>query len=496
MRAASFVLYWLVAPLLWMCHRLGICAGPLALRGVESLRWQVGRWGAWVELVTAWRHVPAYRTFLTRAGAVPSAGPSGFGAVPPTDKSSYVKVFPLDERCAGGRLPSRGVVIDESSGTSGAPTNWVRGERERAAVRRSVTLGLREVLGRDPLLILNAFALGPWATGINLMLTLSSRFQMKAVGPDIAKIENSIREFGVSPHYVVMGYPPFLKLLVDRADIDWSKHRVSMCFGGEGMSESMRRYLQARGIRGIYGSYGASDVEINIAAETDVSIGLRRAIETNKDLAARLLRHPGSAPMIFQFNPAEFFLETNSADELLITVCRPGYLAPKVRYNIHDLGQVIRFPDVVAALKSGGVSLDVLGTTPLDLPFLFLYGRADQSVSYFGCKIPPSDVQEVLFRVPALATSVDAFQLRTFEDANADKQLVLSLELVAGAAPLDAAAWSVTLFDMLAEINQDFRESRRLAGPGRAPTVEFHASGTGPFAGSDIRLKRAYVART
>lgn len=491
---ASRLLYWLVRPILLSCHRLGICAGPLAMRGAERLRWETGRWGAWAEQETARRRVPAYRQLLAAARTPHRVGPADFAAVPITDKASYIKAFPLEARCDGGRLPERGVVVDESSGTSGAPTNWVRGERERIAVRRSVSLGLREVLGRDSLFILNAFALGPWATGINLMLTLSSRFRMKAVGPDIAKIENTIREFGESPHYVVMGYPPFLKHLVDRAGIDWSRHRVSMCFGGEGMGESMRRYLQARGIRGVYGSYGASDLEINIAAETDVSIALRRAIESNPQLAQRTVRHPGAVPMIFQFNPAEFFLETTGAGELVVTICRPGYLAPKIRYNIHDLGHVMRFPEVASILAETGVSIDALGPAPLDLPFLFLYGRADQSVSYFGCKIPPADIQEVVFRLPNLAGVVDAFQLRTFEDEAGDKQLALSLELVPGAEAPDAAATAIEVFDALAVINQDFRESRRLAAASRPPFVEFFPTGTGPFAGSDIRVKRAYVA--
>ena len=42
---------------------------------------------------------------------------------------------------------------------------------------------------------------------------------------------------------------------------------MSFIFGGEGMSESMRRYLLDKGIASVYGSYGASDLELNIAAD-------------------------------------------------------------------------------------------------------------------------------------------------------------------------------------------------------------------------------------
>ena len=226
---------------------------------------------------------------------------------------------------------------------------------------------------------------------------------------DLEKIANALRHFGPEHHYLILGYPPFLKQLVDRADIDWKRYRVSMAFGGEGMSESMRRYLQQKGIAKVYGSYGASDLELNMAAETDLTIALRRLLENRPELAARILRPGGTLPMIFQFNPSEFFVETNADGELLITICRPNYVAPKVRYNIHDLGHVMRYPDLRAVLAGEGIDLRSLDPGALDLPLLFHYGRSDASVSYYGCKIPPSDVQESLFRVPALAATVDAF---------------------------------------------------------------------------------------
>jgi phenylacetate-CoA ligase len=492
--------YHLASPIHRLAHGAGVAAGPMALPGFERTRWQAGRIGAWCEFQRARRRVPAYRELVRRHDIERGRRTREFRHAPVTDKATYVSAFSFDDRCEGGRIPSRGVVIDESSGTSGPPTNWVRGERERAAVRRAVSFGLTERFGGEPLFLLNAFALGPWATGINLMLTLSSRYQVKAVGPDVAKIENTLRAFGTAPHYVIMGYPPFLKNLVDRADIDWRAHRVSMCFGGEGISESMRRYLEARGIRQVFGSYGASDLEINIGAETPFTIALRRLLETRPELlpamAARAGVKPptGSAPMIFQFNPAEFFVETSASGELLVTVCRPGAVAPKIRYNIHDRGFVVRFPAVRAALAEAGVSPRDLADRVLDLPLMFLYGRSDAAVSFFGCKIPPADVQEALFRCPDISSGVDAFQLSTRETASADKALILALEVESADVSGAADGWAAQIFDQLAVINQDFRESRRMAPPVSAPRVELFARGTGPFAGQDARMKRKYIA--
>ena len=491
--AAARFAYAVLSPISWALHVSGLCSGPLALRGFEQIRWQLGRLGVWVRFQSAARNVPAYAALLERDGIKRPKSMIGLRSIPAMDKNNYVKAFSLESRCVGGRFPSSGMMIDESSGSSGLAMNWVRGVAERDANRRTLRFGLRHRLGSEPLFFLNAFALGPWATGINLTLSLAQWTWIKTVGPDLKKIENTLLQFGMAHHYVIMGYPPFLKQLVDRAQLDWSQYRVSMLYGGEGMSESMRRYLQAKGIARVYGSYGASDLELNIAAETDFTIALRRTLEQRPELATRVLQHAGAMPMIFQFNPADFFFETNGEGELLVTICRPRYVSPKIRYNIHDVGHVLRMPHLLQLLSESGVTLADLDRNALDLPLLFHYGRSDASVAYYGCKIPPADVQEALFRQPALAVVVDAFQLRTYDDADGDKRLVLSLEITAGALPEGAEHWSKVLFDTLADVNQDFRESRRMVSAGKEPALELFDVGCGPFAGADIRIKRNYV---
>ena len=365
------------------------------------------------------------------------SGPNGRddGGIPATDKASYVTAYLMEARCIDGIIPQRGVLIDESSGSSGLPTNWIRGVAEREANARTIRRGLEYRFGRDPLFVINAFALGPWATGINLSLALSSWHRLKNLGPDITKISNTLTHFGPSHHYLIMGYPPFLKQLVDLAGIDWQAYTVSFVYGGEGMSESMRRYLQDRGIARVYGSYGASDLELNIAAETDFTIALRRIIEARPEIAARLVRGTGATPMLFQFNPADFFVESTTDGELLVTVCRPGYVAPKVRYNIHDLGHVMRFPEVCAALAEFGIDARSLDPHALDLPVLFHYGRSDIERRVVRVQDPPADVQETLFRTPALSGIVDGFQLQAFEDRDGDKQLAVALEMHRNPSP-------------------------------------------------------------
>ena len=196
------------------------------------------------------------------------------------DKAGYIKRWPLEQVCQGGRLPLHGAVIDESSGSSGQASNWVRGPSERAAARRLLQFATRAAFGDEPFVLLNAFALGPWATGMNVSMSLVDLCVLKSIGPDAAKVIGTLELLGPKYKYVITGYPPFLKGLVDTADIDWSKYDVCAVVGGEGMSQPLRAALNRR-FRKTISSFGASDLEINIAVETDFTIALRDALASN-----------------------------------------------------------------------------------------------------------------------------------------------------------------------------------------------------------------------
>jgi len=471
----------------------------LFVPGFEAARWRFGKWRAWHAFERARRDVPAYRDFLAERGGgrVRAHGlDPDFTGVPPTDKETYVRRYSIEARCLGGRIPPAGVVVDESSGTSGTPNNWVRGPRERAEVRQALQVAMHHQLGKEPIFVINAFALGPWATGMNVSMSVVDIAILKSTGPDIAKIAATLELFGPSYRYLIAGYPPFLKSLVDTIELDWSRYDVTAVYGGEGMSEPLRDYL-LRSFRRVYGSYGASDLEINLAAETDMTIALRRLLAERADLRERLVRQQGAGlPLVFQYNPIDYHVETNEEGELVVTLCRARTTSPKIRYNIRDLGHVVRFPELRRALAECGVRLADLAPRTSDLPLLFLYGRSDAAVAYYGSKVTPGDVEAVVFSLPELAASVSSFALLVSEDERADKHLAIALELRPQAEPpADVEALRARVLERLREVNQDFREASRFMPEGATPTLELHPHGTGPFAGHDVRLKRHYVQR-
>lgn len=473
----------------------------LLIPGFERLRWKIGVWRAWRSFYLAHRRVPAYRDYLARRGGMPDFHLTrglfpDLSLIPEMDKASYVKAYPIHERIKNGRLPRSGVMVDESSGSSGQPTSWVRGRIERRIVSQMMRLSYHDAVDRErPVFILNAFALGAWATGMNVSLSLTPSSIVKSTGPNLDKIVNTMVEFGPGYRYVVMGYPPFLKALADDSRIDWSRYVVDAGYGGEGISESLRSYLQRRFQR-VVGSYGASDLEVNMAIETELCIALRRALGEDKALRERLIRCDyGVTPMIFQYNPLAYYIETNADGELIATMSRPYHIAPKIRYNIHDRGHVMRFPELRRILRACGHGhlLDGIGN---DLPLLFLYGRSDMSIDYYGANVTPDSVREVVYAVEALAPVVNTFRLLSYEDEHATKRMEIACELVEGAAlPADTEALAGEVFERLAEINGDFLNAWKHTAPAdNMPQLTLHPFETGPFAGGQRKLKNEYVA--
>src|SRR5437016_3435026 len=130
----------------WSAYRL-LFAPPLIGR---SRSW-LSRKRASAAFFNARRTVPAYREFLAAHNAL---APSALEDIPPMDKENYVKRWSLEARCQGGKLPTRGAVIDESSGSSGTATNWVRGNEERHAARRLIQYSARATFGDESFILL------------------------------------------------------------------------------------------------------------------------------------------------------------------------------------------------------------------------------------------------------------------------------------------------------------------------------------------------------
>jgi phenylacetate-CoA ligase len=334
--------------------------------------------------------------------------------------------------------------------------------------------------------------MGAWSTGFNTSLSLLEVSRVKSTGPDLTKAIDTLLELGPRFDYAIAGYPPFLKQLADDPRIDWSKYKVSAIYGGEGISEPMRQSL-LKTFTSVVGSYGASDLEINIAHETNFTIALRQALIEDDSLRAALLKqNRGIIPMIFQYNPYDYLFETNAQGELLVTICRLQNLSPRIRYNIHDLGHPEDFYDFKKKLKSLGRQ-DLLKLVELDFGVLFYYGRSDLSVDYYGGVVGPEEIRQIINASEDYKQKVANFRLISYEDQEHQKHLLFALELAKNITI--SAEEKHKLLDIIISqlfvLNLDFKAGYDMAR--HKPELRIYQPGQGIFDASHLKVKNDYV---
>jgi phenylacetate-CoA ligase len=466
---------------------------------LEPYRWGVSRHRAALVARRARKRVPAYQGHY-RPVRDARLEASTFDLFPATDKETFVKRYRVEDRCWGGTIPSRGVTVDESSGSTGAPTNGVRGWDERMDTKALLQISFSATFGTEPIFAINAFVLGAWATGMIVSQSLGELCIMKSTGSDARKILSTMSAFGTGYHYVIMGYPPFLKSLVDDHDFDWKPYTVDAIYGGEAITDQMRAYLSKTFGR-VIGSYGASDLEINIAYENEFTIALRTAVGADETLRHELVKDFGSLPSVFQYNPLDYYIESNEKNELMVSINRPSIVAPKIRYNIHDVGYALRYGEVVAAIGRAGrldiiESLQARGVRVLKLPVLFHYGRSDLGVTFFGAKVSPDGIRQALDSIPGLHHAIESFQAFNAENEHSDEVLVVGVELAPGhaRADFDLVEIQATFATELGAIDGDFAAVCATAPDDLKPEIRLYEHGTGPFTDGHRKIKHAYVA--
>ena len=459
-----------------------------------------GRLHAYLMCALAKKRVPAYATFLADNGhAFRILELSSF---PETTKENYVLRHAFAERCYRGRIPIEGTVVDESAGSSGTPLNWLRSARELRDVHLNTANWIRFTFPTDRLFAINAFSMGAWATGTNMGIALSRVSMVKSTGPDLAKVVDTIELFGNEFDYLIAAYPPFLKHVVDALDarrFDWKHTRVYGAVGGEGMTEAMRDYLEGRLVK-VRSGYGASDIQVGIAGETDLSVWVRKLLVSRPEVRPALLGDAEQRiPMVFQYNPLENYIEINDHGDAVVTLNNSSVLSPKLRYNVGDEGLTLPRAEVLRRLTSLGL-VDARQQLPQSwgAPFFFLYGRRDGTVSYMGANIYPIDVEYGLYRDEELAAAIESFCLELEESPTLESRPVVHVQLRKG-AQLErhsaAERLRLGLVDYLASRSRDFAESLKEDPSASAIRLHLHDHASGPFAAASGTIKNVYVVR-
>jgi phenylacetate-CoA ligase len=420
-------------------------------------------------------HVPAYRAFLAEHGVDPVViqTAADYRALPQITKKIYQLRYPLREMCWDGRLESCDFVA-ASSGSTGKPTFWPRFISDELRIATRFEQIFHDSFGADTrrTLAIVCFSLGTWVGGMytaNCCRYLSSKgYPITVITPGNNKEEiyRIVEELGQDFEQVVLlGYPPFLKDTIDGGiarGIAWGRYRIKLVMAGEVFSEEWRTLVGERtgSDRPCYDSaslYGTADAGI-LANETPLSICIRRFLAGNPD-AARALFGESRLPTLAQYDPLSRFFEADGRSLLF----SGDNGIPLIRYNILDTGGVIAYDSMLATLAEWGCDpLAELGRQgdrgARRLPFVYVFGRSDFTISYFGANIYPENVA-VGLEQPAIKEWVTGkFVLESREDADRDRFLAVAVELAPGAAGGAAQEQTIaeSILAQLRRLNSEF----------------------------------------
>tara|TARA_Y100000310_G_C20648126_1_gene797820 strand:- start:66 stop:1535 length:1470 start_codon:yes stop_codon:yes gene_type:complete len=404
--------------------------------------------------------VPAYKKFLKRKEH------KKIEEVPETNKKNYIKKYSYKQRCIEGKYPKYGN-IDESSGSSGIPTNWIRSVEEEDLLFKAAKFEFYYAFKANKInyITLSAWSSGPWATGVKFCELLERYTLVKNTTPDINNIIRSMKTFGKEQNYIIGGYPPFLKLLFDNKSIKWKDFNVNIITGGESVplewKETIRKRLKDSAK--IVSSYGASDIDIGIGFETPFSEFVRTLAKTNPRLNKELFKTDFN-PMIFQYNPLIHYIENTKNQNYLITVLDPDAASPKVKYNLHDKGGKISYKTLIKTLKKYNkkeLKHFLRKNQTLNLPFLFVMGRSDGTISLDGANIYPEQIQAAIESNPTTSKSLHRFMIHKEYLKNEEVRFEIQIELRSRIKKSQElkTLFEKTILKKLQKLNRDYKES-------------------------------------
>lgn len=416
--------------------------------------------------------VPAYQSFLAEQKIDPAAIVSlaQFRQLPLTTKTNYLQQHSLAEVCRQGQLESCDMVA-MSSGSTGEPTIWLRSLADEFQIATRFEQVFRDSFAADRrrTLAVVCFALGTWVGGMytaNCCRHLAAKgYPITVVTPGNNKTEILRVVQALSPLFeqtVLLGYPPFLKDVIDTGlaqGVPWSKYGIKWVMAGEVISEEWRSLVGQRvgSQQPWYDSaslYGTADAGV-LGNETPLSITIRRWLAEQPEVAKEVFGE-SRLPTLVQYDPLSRFFEVEQGT--LVFSGNNG--VPLIRYHIADTGGLLEFEALLSFLADRGFDpiahLD--GSTVRPLPFVFVFGRSQFVLSFFGANIYPENVTVGLEQPTICEWVTGKFVMQVQMDADQNEWLAIAVELAPGveASPEKTAAIAESICVHLCRLNSEF----------------------------------------
>lgn len=396
------------------------------------------------------KRVPAYIDFLKKNSIDPDKIKTvqDLKLVPPISKDNYLLRYPREKLCWDGAFKNKRWTISTTSGSTGEPYYFPREDAQDWQYALTAELYLRtnfEIHKKSTLYIV-AFPMGAWIGGLFTYQALKyvaarGNYKLSIITPGINKIEilKAIKNLGKNFDQILIGcYAPFLKDTIDdgiQNGVDWKKYHVGFIFSAEGFSETFRDYIAKKtGLKNIYkdtlNHYGTVDMG-TMSYETPLSILIRRMAVKDDTLFESVFSNLYKLPTLTQYIPEMFYFEELNGNLL----CSAWSGLPLVRYDLKDHGGIFTLRDITQKCKDFHIDLHKKANeagiegTLWNLPFVYVYERADFSVSFFAFQIYPETIRKVLQEKTLENSVTGKFTMMVKYDKKSNQYLEINVEL-------------------------------------------------------------------
>lgn len=313
-----------------------------------------------------------------------------------------------------------------SSGQSGNFSTGIitRKENRKLAKQTDLFLDLLFGIKKGEALIINASAMG---------VRVFTNHTCCDTGPRSDIVVKLLKEVSSSyPKTVISADPHLIKQIVEdsiEAGIEWSKRKVWFISGGDWFPETLRSYVHARigksalkPENGFWAAiYGLTELGYPLFFETVQLASLRSKFCSNRKMyEGSLASKQGrcTTPFLFHHLQNSFYPEQvydeNNVPELVFTTLDRSRVVPLIRYNTHDVGELI---------EPG-----VFEHTGFQLPLVAFWGRNQNWLCTSSTKVLITDIKELLFTDYELNEKITGF----FTLQNNSGKAVLTIQLKKG----------------------------------------------------------------
>lgn len=304
-----------------------------------------------------------------------------------------------------------------------------------------------------------------------------------------------------------------IKHLIDEGEkqLNWKRYKITVLTGGEGFIPEWKEYIRKKigKDRVIISAYGSSDIDIGVAFETFFSAFIRNLAWKNRKLRKALFGFGDKIPMVFQYDPLQYYIhqvertrpDNTKVNEFEITSLDINIASPKIKYNIHDEGGVYSYEEMLRIIKKEVPDLiqrfkqcEIHNKRVLKLPFLWVNGRSDGTISLDGANIYPHNIDAAIHSDTELNKKTSSFKISVRTTKSGSFKFIISIELKKGYRPNNKmqSHYHDVIVQRLLKLNRDFKESYLKDKKSLEPNITLFGYETGPFKVKN-KIKNIYI---